>query len=141
MVNNMAILPDSSVHFRIQDALDVLKARREGMQIASAIGFSHADSTKIAVVISELGRNIVNYAGTGTITVLTRADVKGKCIKIIADDKGPGIADLDYVIQGGNSTSGGLGLGLSGSKRMMDEFHIRTADGSGTTITTTKWVR
>ena len=130
-----------SKHFRIQDALDVLKARREGMHIATDLGFSHADATKIAVVISELGRNIVNYAGTGTITVLTREDDKGKSVKIIADDKGPGIEDIDHVMLGGNSTSGGLGLGLSGSKRLMDEFHIRSSSGSGTTVTTTKWIR
>jgi serine/threonine-protein kinase RsbT len=130
-----------NVHFEIKDALDVLKARREGMQAAQRLGFSLADATKIAVVISELGRNIVNYAGTGTITVLTNPDHMGrKYIKIIADDKGPGIPNIDSALAGGNSTSGGLGLGLSGSKRMMDEFSIRSAAGEGTTIMATKWV-
>jgi len=131
-----------SKHFRIQDALDVLKARREGMHIATDLGFSHADATKIAVVISELGRNIVNYAGTGTITVITRDGAgERKCLKVIADDRGPGIEDIEHVMLGGNSTSGGLGLGLSGSKRLMDEFHVRSKAGEGTTVTTAKWLR
>ena len=136
----MAAVGDS-VHFRISDALDVLKARREGMQKAQVLGFSTADATKIAVVISELGRNIVNYAGNGTITVVTNQDARGKYIKVISDDKGPGIADIDHVMAGGNSSSGGLGLGLSGSKRLVDEFSIRSEVGAGTTVIATKWVR
>lgn len=129
-----------TLHFRINDALDVLKARREGMQRAQALGFTAADATKIAVVISELGRNIVNYAGAGTITVLTNRDARGNYIKIIADDKGPGIADIEHVMAGGNSSSGGLGLGLSGSKRLVDDFSIRSEVGRGTTIMAVKWV-
>lgn len=134
----MAAVGDS-VHFRINDALDVLKARREGMQKAQNLGFTAADATKIAVVISELGRNIVNYAGSGTITVVTNQDARGKYIKVICDDKGPGIADIDHVMAGGNSSSGGLGLGLSGSKRLVDEFSIRSEVGQGTTIIAVKW--
>ncbi len=136
----MSVDERNSLHFRIKDAMDVLKARREGMQIAQEIGFSTADATKIAVVISELGRNIVNYAGSGTITIISQQDSRGRYLKVISDDKGPGIPDLDFVMAGGNSTSGGLGLGLSGSKRLMDDFSIRTEVGNGTTIMATKWV-
>ena len=133
-------MADRSWHFRISDAIDVLKARREGMQIAQDLGFNQADATKIAVVISELGRNIVNYAGNGTITVIIGQSARGPSIKVIADDRGPGIADVDHVMQGGNSSSGGLGLGLSGSRRLMDQFNIRSEVGKGTTITAEKWL-
>ena len=132
---------ESVVHFEIDDAIDVMTARRGGMEAAQTIGFSQADATKIAVVISELGRNIVNYAGNGAITVVAHESMHGHtCIKIIAEDEGPGIANLDSALAGGQSTSGGLGLGLSGSRRMMDEFEIETAVGEGTVIRAVKWL-
>ena len=132
---------ESVVHFEIDDAIDVMTARRGGMEAAQTVGFSQADATKIAVVISELGRNIVNYAGSGAITVVAHESMRGRtCIKIIAEDEGPGIANLDSALAGGQSTSGGLGLGLSGSRRMMDEFEIETAVGEGTVIRAVKWL-
>lgn len=128
------------LQFEITNALDVLRARREGMVVAQETGFSQADATKIAVVISELARNIVNYAEHGQITleIQHRPDAK-ICIVIRADDNGPGIADLDAALAGGKSTSGGLGLGISGSQRMMDEFKIES-NGSGTHIQAVKWL-
>jgi serine/threonine-protein kinase RsbT len=132
---------ESVVHFDIDDAIDVMTARRGGMEAAQTVGFSQADATKIAVVISELGRNIINYAGRGVITVVAREGVTGRTyIEIIAEDEGPGIANLDGALAGGQSTSGGLGLGLSGSKRMMDEFEIETAVGQGTVVRAVKWL-
>ena len=111
------------------------------MEMAQHLGFSQAESTKIAVVISELGRNIVNYAGVGQITVIASHTTMGRAyVKIIAEDNGPGIADLEAVLAGGLSSSGGLGLGISGSRRMMDEFDIQTAVGKGTRIQTLKWL-
>jgi serine/threonine-protein kinase RsbT len=131
-----------TLHFRIKDAMDVVKSRREGMQLAQALGFAQAEATKIAVVISELGRNMVSYAGGGTITVVARREESGRrYFRIIADDKGPGISDLERVLQGGYTTSGGLGLGLSGAKQLMDEFMIRSEVGKGTTVTAVKWLR
>lgn len=135
------VAEESVVHFDIDDAIDVMTARRGGMEAAQTIGFSQADATKIAVVISELGRNIINYAGNGAITVVAHEGVTGRTyIKIIAEDEGPGIANLDGALAGGQSTSGGLGLGLSGSKRMMDEFEIETAVGQGTVVRAVKWL-
>jgi serine/threonine-protein kinase RsbT len=130
------------LHFRIQTVTDVSDSRRKGMQLALDMGFAHADATKIAVVISELARNILIYAQTGTITVLPQQDPDGpRCIKIIADDKGPGIAHVDQAMTDGFTTSGGLGLGLSGSKRLMDEFFIHSQVNQGTTITAVKWLK
>jgi serine/threonine-protein kinase RsbT len=131
-----------TLFFRIKDAMDVAKSRREGMQMAITLGFSQADATKVAVVISELGRNIVNYAGTGTITVVARKETSGRrYIRIIADDKGPGIPDVERVLAGGFTTSNGLGLGISGSRRLVDEFNVDSEMGRGTTITAIKWLR
>ncbi len=123
----------------INDVMDVVKARRRGMEMALALGFSLPDATKIAVVISELGRNIVLYTEGGSITLVNYSEEK-KCIKIIAQDQGPGIADLELVLAGGYSTSKGLGLGLSGSKRLVDEFEIQSVVGAGTLVKATKWL-
>jgi serine/threonine-protein kinase RsbT len=132
---------ESVTQYPITDAISVMAARRGGLESAQNIGFSQADATKIAVVISELGRNIVNYAGEGMVTIIANQDVMGQIyIKIIAEDNGPGIANLEMALAGGKSTSGGLGLGLSGSKRMMDEFAIETAVGQGTIVSATKWL-
>jgi serine/threonine-protein kinase RsbT len=131
----------NTLFFRIETVHDVSSARRKGLMLAMDMGFQTADATKIAVVISELGRNIVSYAGKGTITVLSQAgDTSRKYIKIIADDKGPGIKNLNQVLDGGYTTSGGMGLGVSGSRKLMDEFNIRTGEGEGTTITAVKWL-
>lgn len=138
----MPDLTDQRLHFRIQSVTDVSDSRRKGMQLALEMGFAHADATKIAVVISELARNILIYAKTGTITVIPHQEADGqRYIQIIADDKGPGIPHLDQAMTDGYSTSGGLGLGLSGSRRMMDEFHIHSEVNQGTTITAVKWLR
>lgn len=133
---------EQRLHFRIQSVTDVSDSRRGGMQLALEMGFAHADATKIAVVISELARNILVYAKSGTITVLPQRDSDGGscCLKIIADDKGPGIAHLEQAMTDGYTTSGGLGLGLSGSKRLMDEFYIHSQVNQGTTITAVKWL-
>lgn len=131
----------NTLFFRIETVHDVSGARRKALMLALDMGFQTADATKIAVVISELGRNIVSYAGKGTITVLSQtADGSRKYIKIIADDKGPGIKNLNQVLDGGFTTSGGMGLGVSGSRKLMDEFNIRTGDNEGTTITAVKWL-
>lgn len=135
--------PDPNrVEYPITDALDVLRVRREGMSAAQRLGFSQADATKVAVVISELARNIVNYAGKGVITLTASEGTSAEraSITIQADDHGPGIKDLDAALAGGQSTAGGLGLGLSGSRRMMDEFEIHSKAGEGTHVRAVKWL-
>jgi len=130
------------LHFNIQHVSDVSNSRRQGMQLALDMGFPHADATKIAVVISELARNILIYAQVGTIIVMSHRGLDGRRgIKIIADDNGPGIPNVDKAMTDGYTTSGGLGLGLSGSKRLMDEFLIHSEVGRGTNVTAVKWLR
>lgn len=130
------------LHFTIQHVVDVSSSRRGGMQMALDMGFAHADATKIAVVISELARNILIYAKVGTVIVMEHYGLDNRRgIKIIADDNGPGIAQLDKAMTDGWTTSGGLGLGLSGSKRLMDEFYIHSEVGKGTNVTAVKWLK
>jgi serine/threonine-protein kinase RsbT len=127
----------SEKRFHIRSVVDVVRARRSGLNIALKMGFHQAEANKVAVVISELGRNIEQYAGEGFITVAVHDDH----IQVVAEDRGPGIADVDRVLAGGYTTSQGMGLGVSGSKRLMDEFEIRSAVGQGTTIRAAKWLR
>ena len=123
--------------FHITSVVDVVRARRSGLNIALKMGFHQAEANKVAVVISELGRNIEQYAGEGVITV-TEYDDR---IQIVAEDEGPGIPDVDRVLAGGYTTSQGMGLGVSGSKRLVDEFEIHSAVGEGTRIMAVKRLR
>lgn len=123
--------------FAIKSVVDVVRARRSGLGIALEMGFHQAEANKVAVVISELGRNIELYAGEGVITVTTYNDR----IQIIAKDQGPGIPDVERVLLGGYTTSQGMGLGVSGSRRLMDEFQIESVVGQGTKITAVKRLR
>jgi serine/threonine-protein kinase RsbT len=123
--------------FVIKSVVDVVRARRSGLGVALEMGFHQAEANKVAVVISELGRNIELYAGEGTITVT----VHDKSIEVVAEDEGPGIPDVDRVLAGGYTTSQGMGLGISGSRRLMDEFEIHSVVGQGTRIKATKWLR
>lgn len=132
--------PLEQIEAPIHGLLDVVTLRRRGLEMAIAIGFPLPEATKIAVAISELGRNIILYAKRGSITLIAESEGQ-KGIRIIASDKGPGIPNLETVLSGGYTTSKGLGLGISGSKRLMDEFEIQTEVGKGTTITATKWLR
>ena len=123
--------------FTIKNVVDVVRARRSGLGIALGMGFHQAEANKVAVVISELGRNIELYAGEGTITVT----IYDRRIEVVAEDHGPGIPDVERVLAGGYTTSQGMGLGVSGSKRLMDEFEIRSVVNEGTTIRAVKRLR
>lgn len=120
---------------------DIVAARQTGREIARKIGFGTVDQARITTAISELARNIYLYAGKGHIyfEVIESVGVKG--ITVIAEDSGPGIKDLSQVMEDGYSTSGGLGAGLPGVRRLMDEFDIVSEVGNGTRIKTIKWVR
>jgi serine/threonine-protein kinase RsbT len=103
---------------------DIVLARQSGRELAEQVGCSATDATLIATAISEVARNIVSHAGGGEV----------------ASDRGPGIADLDRAMQDGYSTGRGLGLGLPGARRLMDEFEIRSEVGVGTTVVMRKWL-
>ena len=120
---------------------DIVAAREKGRELAAELGFLDGDSTVIAAAISEVARNIVSYAGEGEIVLSSEERSERRAIVIVARDRGPGIADLDLAMQDGYSTSGGFGLGLPGTKRLMDEFEIVSEPGQGTTVTMKKWER
>ena len=125
----------------IEHESDIVAARREGRNLASGLGFSNGELALIATAISEIARNIVVYAKRGEI-LLGIVDGPGRRgIRVVAKDNGPGIVDLDLAMRDGYSTSKGLGLGLPGAKRLMDDFHIASVVGQGTTVTMTKWSR
>jgi serine/threonine-protein kinase RsbT len=130
---------DNEATIGIASSGDILSARQKGRELARRIGFSSAEATLIATVISELARNIVLYANRGEIRI-RRAESAGRAgIVVVARDDGPGIHDVRQALCVGFSTSGGLGLGLPGAKRLMDEFEITSEVGIGTTVTVKKW--
>lgn len=117
---------------------DIVSARQLGREIAAECGFSPGDQTVIAAAISEIARNILMYARHGEVSFDLVDQGSRTGIVVIARDAGPGIPDLSRALQDGYSTSGGLGLGLPGAKRLMDEFDIDSAPGHGTTVTMKK---
>jgi serine/threonine-protein kinase RsbT len=133
----MPVLQDIVVAIRSDG--DIVAARQQGRSLAAAIGFTATDATLIATAISELARNIVMYAGQGEVMMRSVEISQRKGIVIVARDSGPGIRSLENVLRDGYSTSGGLGLGLPGVKRLMDEFTIESELGQGTMVTVKKW--
>lgn len=129
------------VRVTIRSDTDIIMVRQQSRVLAKELGFSARDLTLIATALSELARNIVEYARQGEI-ILSRINQEGhQGLVIIARDSGPGIADIERAMQDGYSTGKGLGLGLPGTKRLMDEFEITSGMGQGTTVKVTKWVR
>jgi serine/threonine-protein kinase RsbT len=119
----------------------IVTARQKGRELASQCGFPSTDLAVIATAISELARNIVRYAVRGEI-ILRRVDDNGRRgVEVVATDDGPGIHDLTLAMQDGYSTSGGLGIGLPGTRRLMDDFEIISDFGKGTTVTVRRWKR
>lgn len=123
----------------IQSDQDIVLARQKGRTLAVELGFSQGDATLIATAISELARNIVSYAGKGVITLRMLNSSSRQGIQVVATDEGPGILDIAQAMRDGFSTSGSLGLGLPGVRRLMDEFEVHTSVGKGTIVTAKKW--
>ena len=131
--------PEGDKAVPIRSDADIVHARQRGRELAAAIGFNPTDQALIATAISELARNILNYAGTGEVHFSRRSARGREAIEVVAADEGPGIANLSDAMLDGFTTSGGLGLGLPGAKRLMDEFHVQTS-AAGTTITALKFM-
>ncbi|MBM4765382.1 anti-sigma regulatory factor [Bacillus sp. B15-48] len=120
---------------------DIVAARQLGRNVAKELGFGTVDQARITTAISELARNIFLYAGKGQICIDKLYDSGKVGVRISAIDSGPGISDIRQVMEDGFSTSGGLGAGLPGVKRLMDQFQIESSPGNGTQISSTKWLR
>lgn len=132
---------ENEIQVPINSDQDIVAARQKGRSLAAALGFSSGDATLIATAISELARNIITYAKSGEIrlTVINGSARQG--IQLVARDQGPGIPDVQQALRDGFSTSGSLGLGLPGVRRLVDEFEIASEENRGTTVTAKKWKR
>ena len=124
----------------VRHEADILGARQRGRARASELGFSETDLVLIATAISEIARNMLEYGRGGVLELEEVSAGARRGLRVRAIDEGPGIPDLERAMQDGFSTGGGLGLGLPGTKRLMDEFEIRSVVGAGTTVTMIKWV-
>ena len=132
---------DDVLRVPITSGEDIVRARQLGRTMAVELGFAACDVTLIATAISELARNILQYAGQGAIELCELDNGHDTGLAVVAIDEGPGITDVQQVMKLGYSTSGGLGLGLPGVRRLVDEFRIDSTPGRGTTISTQKWRR
>ncbi|CAA9247711.1 MAG: hypothetical protein AVDCRST_MAG20-2185 [uncultured Acidimicrobiales bacterium] len=135
-----AAAPDE-VRVAVEVDADIVVVRQRGRDLAMQAGFSAAEATMIATAVSEIARNIVRFARRGEVTVTVATDGDATGVTVVARDAGPGIPDIERALEPGFTTYGGRGLGLPGSRRLMDEFVIVSDVGRGTTVTMTKWRR
>jgi serine/threonine-protein kinase RsbT len=132
-------LPSRSI--ALEHDHDVAVARGEVRRMAAALGFLLTDQTRLATVASELARNVVKYAGRGRMIAQPTENPSGRAgLRLIFEDLGPGIPDIAAAMRDGFSTGRGLGKGLPGSKRLVDEFEIESEVGRGTRVTVVRWL-
>jgi serine/threonine-protein kinase RsbT len=129
----------AEIHVAIECDEDLVPARAQARALAEQLGFSRTDATLIATAISEIARNIVVHVGSGEIVMRPIYDSHRYGLVVVARDEGVGIRDLDSALSNGYASRGGLGLGLPGARRLMDEFEIQTERDRGTVVTMTKW--
>jgi len=128
---------DETMPLRTSD--DVVRVRQAVRSRAVAAGFSLVDQTKLVTAASEIGRNTVDYGGGGTLRILVLRDGPRRGVRLTFADQGPGIADITLAMRDGYTTGGGLGLGLSGAKRLSNEFEVQSSPGCGTVVTLARW--
>jgi serine/threonine-protein kinase RsbT len=133
----MVVMRDDTLPIISSD--DVVRVRQETRTRALQIGLGLVDQTKIVTAASELARNTLNYGGGGTVRLQLLQDGGRKGLRLIFEDQGPGIPDIELALKDGYTTGNGLGLGLSGAKRLSNEFEIHSKIGEGTRITITRW--
>lgn len=137
----MAIRIVGEYEMPIRDDDDVILVRRKVRALAEQFGFDAFATAAITTATSELGRNVWRHAGGGKATIFELEQDGRSGVKVRFEDRGPGIAEIERVLRGGYSAVRSLGLGVSGSKRLVDEFDLDTVVGQGTTVTITKWKR
>ena len=136
----------SEEHLAIHGEDDIVLARQRAREVARSLGFGAVDQSRIATAVSELTRNVVRYAtngeGEARIRVLSGSETgRTSGIEVVVADDGPGIADLEVAMREGFTSGMGLGMGLPGTRRLMDEMEVSSAAGSGTTVVIRKWRR
>ena len=133
----MAVLKSECVPLRTEN--DVVQIRRLVREWAVQVGFSLVEQTKLITAASELGRNTVVYGGGGTVEFTALNDGSRRGLRLTFVDQGPGIPDVECALRDGFTTGGGLGLGLGGAKRLVNEFEIHSRVGEGTRVTIARW--
>ncbi|GAA1077461.1 anti-sigma regulatory factor [Nocardiopsis metallicus] len=124
----------------VRNDADLMTVRQRVRALAQELGFGLVQQTKLVTAASELARNTLVHGGGGSVTVDKVSDGRGRDgLTLTFSDDGPGIGDVDLALRDGYSTAGGLGMGLSGSKRLVHEFSVETAPGGGATVTVTLW--
>jgi serine/threonine-protein kinase RsbT len=129
------------VRVAIRTDADVVTARQEARAMGTSLGFTSTDLTLLATAISEVARNVTAYAGEGEVALRVVRDRGREGIEVVCSDEGPGIANVELAMQDGYTTGNGLGLGLPGTRRLVDVFELETASGEGTRIRLVKWTR
>jgi serine/threonine-protein kinase RsbT len=133
----MQIETDETMPLRASD--DVVRVRQAVRARAIAAGFSLVDQTKIVTAASEIGRNTVDYGGGGSLRIEVLRDRERRGVRLTFTDQGPGIPDLARAMTDGYTTGNGLGLGMSGAKRLSNEFEVKSTPGRGTTVILARW--
>jgi len=123
----------------VRDVSDIVAVRQQTRQWAGEVGLSLVDQTKIVTAASELARNAVVYGGGGSVRLELLENGVKKGLRLVFADQGPGISDVEKALQDGFTTGGGLGLGLGGARRLVNEFTIDSEVGRGTTVTIARW--
>lgn len=118
---------------------DLVRVRRACRELSVQLGFSLVEQTKMITAASELARNTLVFGGGGTVRMEILHDIGRRGLRLIFEDKGPGIADVELAMKDGYTSSGGLGLGLGGSRRLVNEFEISSIPGQGTRVSITRW--
>jgi serine/threonine-protein kinase RsbT len=132
-------MPSRTETLPIATADDVVRVRQLARSWASEIKLSLVDQTKLVTATSELARNTLEHGGGGMMTIELVENGLRRGVKLTFEDKGPGIADMDLALRDGYTTGNGMGLGLSGSKRLVNDFDIKSEPGRGTTVTIVRW--
>lgn len=131
------LAPDSTL--RVETPEDVVAVRQAVRQRAVQLGFNIVEQTKIVTAASELARNMVQHGGGGTCRMDALEEGPRRGLRLVFEDQGPGIPDVELAMRDGYTTTGGLGLGLSGARRLVSEFHIESRPGQGTRVTIIRW--
>ena len=133
----MVVLKDETAPLRSSD--DIVRVRRIVRDWAVSLGFSLVDQTKVVTAASELARNVIDYGGGGDFRIESLNNDARRGLRLTFSDEGPGIVDMEQAMKDGFTTGGGLGLGLGGAKRLVNEFVIDSKPGRGTTVVITRW--
>jgi serine/threonine-protein kinase RsbT len=139
MTRRVTVIVEKNEHLAIRAGDDVVRARQAVRALALQAGFSLVDQTKIITAASEIARNTLDYGGGGELTLELLRDGARRGLRLTFTDQGPGISDIDLALKDGYSTGTGLGLGLSGARRLSNEFTIDSKPGAGTKITLARW--